>query len=73
MASTTRRADLPEQLHMQVFERHCAVHELLLLQEQHKQTALHVSQQVAGAVGVHPVVTDNRALLQMKVEHKQID
>lgn len=54
---------LSEQLHMQVFERHGAVHQLLLLQQQHEQTTLHVSQQVARAVGVHTVVTDDGALL----------
>lgn len=55
--------DLSQQLHVQVFERHRAIHQLLLLKQQHEQTPLHVSQQVARAVGIHPVVTDDGALL----------
>lgn len=54
---------LSKQLDAEVLEHHGPVHQLLLLQQQHKQTALHVPQQVARAVGVHPVVTDNGALL----------
>lgn len=57
---------------MQVFERHCAVHQLLLLQQQHKQPPLHVPEQVAGAIGVNPVVTDDGALLQTGGGHKHI-
>lgn len=65
--------DLPEQFHVQVFECHRAIHQLLLLQQQHEQTALHVSQQVARAVRVDPVVTDDGALLCARVQHKQIN
>lgn len=58
-----KSTDLAEQFHVQVFKSHRSVHQLLLLKQQHKQAALHVSQQVAGAVGVDAVVADDGTLL----------
>lgn len=54
---------LSEELHTEVLEGDRAVHLLLLLQEQHEKPPLHVPQQVAGAIGVHAVVTHDSALL----------
>jgi hypothetical protein len=61
---------LSKQLDAEVLEHHGPVHQLLLLQQQHKQAALHVPQQVARAVGVHTVVTDNGALLLGEKEQR---
>lgn len=64
--------DLSQQLHVQVLEGHGSVHQLLLLQQQHEEPALHVPQQVPGAVGVHAVVTDDGALLQVQKQTVEV-
>lgn len=65
------KVNLSKQLHMQVFECHCAIHELLLLQEQHEETPLHVPQQVSRAIWVNSVVTNNGALLEKRREQSR--
>lgn len=56
-------AYLPKEFHTQILEGDGAVHLLLLLQKQHEEPSFHVSQQVAGTIGVHAIVTHNCALL----------
>lgn len=62
-AAEEEQAHLSQELHAEILEGDRAVHLLLLLQQQHEEPALHVPQQVTGAIGVHAVVTHNRALL----------
>lgn len=57
---------LTKQFHTQVLQGDCAIHLLLLLQEQHEETPFHVPQQVTGPIGIHTVVAHNCALLYAK-------
>lgn len=63
MQQRRSKPHLSQELHTEILEGDRAIHLLLLLQKQHEEPALHVPQQVTGTIGVHAVVTHNRALL----------
>lgn len=67
----SKMVNLSKQLHMQVFERHSPIYQLLLLQEQHEEMPLHVPQQVSRAIWVDSVVANNGAMLETRTEQSR--